>query len=59
MEDGDDMWDVLSQIPSNIMDTDANTSSSPKRKRSCTVDLGVENRKSPRIVKPPSRTNYR
>jgi len=45
VEDGDDMWDVLSQIPDNI----ENYSSSPKRKRSCTVDV-VEHRKSPRVL---------
>ena len=45
VEDGDDMWDVLSQIPDNI----ENYSSSPKRKRSCTVDF-VEHRKSPRLL---------
>ena len=48
VEDGDDMWDILSQNPVNN-ETSNTGVSSPKRKRSCTVD-SMEQRKSPRIV---------
>jgi len=47
VEDGLDMWDALSQIPE--METEE-FSSSPKRKRSCTVDSASLNRKSPRVI---------
>ena len=48
VEDGDDMWDILSQNPVNN-ETSNTGVTSPKRKRSCTVD-SMEQRKSPRIV---------
>jgi len=51
VEDGLDMWDALSQIP----EMSEEFSSSPKRKRSCTVDSAILNRKSPRVLQQQSR----
>jgi len=52
VEDGLDMWDALSQIPE--MEPEE-FSTSPKRKRSCTVDSSSLNRKSPRVIQQQSR----
>lgn len=52
VEDGADMWEALSQLPDVGND---GFSSSPKRKRSCTVDTFVEQRKSPRVLQQQGR----
>merc|ERR1712098_895456 len=58
VEDGDDMWDVLTQFPANIDNLEAGPPS-PKRKRSFTVDGHVEPRQSPRILKQMNRGGLR
>jgi len=60
VEDGDDMWDVLTQFPANIDNLEAGSGPpSPKRKRSFTVDGHVEPRQSPRILKQMNRGGLR
>ena len=49
VEDGDDMWDVLTQFPANVENIEPGPPS-PKRKRSYTVDGHLEQRQSPRFV---------
>jgi len=58
VEDGDDMWDVLTQFPANVENMEPGPPS-PKRKRSYTVDGHLEQRQSPRILKQTNGGRFR
>jgi len=58
VEDGDDMWDVLTQFPANVENIEPGPPS-PKRKRSYTVDGHLEQRQSPRILKQTNGGRFR